>query len=184
MVAVARPFSTKRPQEREDVLIHHFHHFAGFEILEARPAQVLIGTPLLIFAVWKDAAFHWRLEGLALALFQGVEVVQPLDEQQIGHLLHDRKRIGDPARPKVVPNTVNLVSDFAGQHSAPCLSILVLFLYYSTYSFCQGAFKLSPVRHHNRRLVRIVQNLRNIKPQSFSEVVKKRLPHRDRNLAV
>ena len=36
-----------------------------------------------------------------------VQLVEPLDEEQISQLLDDRERVGNPAGPHRVPNTVD-----------------------------------------------------------------------------
>ena len=41
--------------------------------------------------------------GSGFALFDRLQFVEPLDEQQVGDLFDDRERIGDATRPEVVP---------------------------------------------------------------------------------
>ena len=56
-----------------------------------------------------------------VALFSSsvLQLVEALDEEQVGDLLDDLERIGDPARPEVVPDAVDLVAQFACQHPLP-----------------------------------------------------------------
>ena len=42
-----------------------------------------------------------------LVLPERVQLVEPLDEEQISQLLDDRKRVGNPAGPHRVPNAVD-----------------------------------------------------------------------------
>jgi hypothetical protein len=52
-----------------------------------------------------------------------VTIVEPFDEQQVGDLLDDLKRIGNPAGPEGIPNAVNLTTDFAGEHGLQILKV-------------------------------------------------------------
>jgi hypothetical protein len=45
-----------------------------------------------------------------------VDLVQPLDEEQVGELLDDGERIGDAAGPEGVPDAVDFGFDFACDH--------------------------------------------------------------------
>jgi hypothetical protein len=45
-----------------------------------------------------------------------MQIVEPLEKQQIGDLLDDFERIGDAARPECIPEGVNFTADFAGEH--------------------------------------------------------------------
>ena len=103
-------------QEREGVLADDAEHFLSLEMFEARPAEIVVGAFLRVFAFGEDAAFHRALQGGGLVLFQRVEVVQALEEQQVGDLLDDFEGIGDAAGPEGIPEGVNFGADFAGKH--------------------------------------------------------------------
>jgi len=45
-----------------------------------------------------------------------VEVVEALDEQQVGNLLDDLERVGDAAGPERIPDAVDLIAEFPGEH--------------------------------------------------------------------
>ena len=60
--------------------------------------------------------FDRLLQPGGFVLFQRVQVVQPLQEQQVGNLLDDFQRVGDAARPEGVPDGVDLGADFACEH--------------------------------------------------------------------
>jgi hypothetical protein len=45
-----------------------------------------------------------------------VEVVQALDEEQVGELLDDGEGVGDAACPEGVPDAVHFGFDFASNH--------------------------------------------------------------------
>ena len=49
-------------------------------------------------------------------LFQGVQVVEAAQEEQIGDLLHHLQRVGDAARPEGVPDLVDLAADFTADY--------------------------------------------------------------------
>lgn len=50
--------------------------------------------------------------------------METLRKQQVGNLLDDRQRISNPTRPKRIPHTIDLRSDFSGNR----LEILLLCL--------------------------------------------------------
>ena len=58
----------------------HFHHFTRLKILETRPAQVGIGATTLVFPFGEDAAFDGNAKCFGFAFFQGLQVVEALDE--------------------------------------------------------------------------------------------------------
>jgi len=47
---------------------------------------------------------------------QGVQVFQPPQEQQVGDLLDDLKRVGDAAGPEGIPDAVDLALEVTGDH--------------------------------------------------------------------
>ena len=64
----------------EDVLPHHREHLGRDEVLEARPAEVLVGPTLGVLAFREDPPFHRLLEPIGLVLLQRVHVVEPTEE--------------------------------------------------------------------------------------------------------
>ena len=107
-------------QERKDVLGNDLEHGSGIAVLQPRPAHVLIGHAAvladLVFACGKNAPLDRLAEPRGLALFEGVRVVQPAHEQEVGDLLDHLQRIGDATRPEGVPDVVDLGVKFACQH--------------------------------------------------------------------
>jgi hypothetical protein len=127
--AVAGAFLAQGAQERKDVFIHDLHHLARFEVLEAGPAKVVIGAFVGVEALGENAAIKRAAQRLGLVFFEGVEVVEALDEQQVGDLLDDRERVGDATRPESVPDLVHLIADLSRQHAVPpCVSIALAWL--------------------------------------------------------
>ena len=55
---------------------------------------------------------------VALVLLAGVQLVQTLDEQQVGELLDDGERIRDAAGPHGVPDSVDLGLQLTGDHDS------------------------------------------------------------------
>ena len=87
-------------QIAEDVLPYYREHLGWGEVLEARPAEVLVGPTLGVLAFREDPPLHRLLEPIGLVLLQRVHVVEPTEEQQIGDLLHHLQRVRDAAGPE------------------------------------------------------------------------------------
>ena len=121
-VAVAELAGEIGAQEREDVLADHREHLRRGEVLEARPAEVLVGPPLRILALREDPPLHRLLEPIGLVLLQRVHVVEPAEEEQVGDLLDHLQRVRDAAGPEGVPDAVDLVLDVAGDHEVMSVS--------------------------------------------------------------
>jgi hypothetical protein len=111
-------------QEGKDMLADHGEHLGRGEVLETRPAQVVVIAALVVLPFREDALRHRLLEQVGLAFFQGVGVVEAADEEQVGDLLHHLHRVGDAARPEGVPDGVDLAAKFAGEHVESCLCFL------------------------------------------------------------
>ncbi len=126
VVRVGRAVATERPQEREDVSVDDREHLVRREVLEPRPAHVLVGAPLLVFALWEDPALHRLLESRGLVLLQDLQVVQPAQEEQVGDLLDHLKRVGDATRPEGVPDLVDLALDGSRDHERDGMSLMDL----------------------------------------------------------
>jgi hypothetical protein len=54
-------------------------------------------------------------------LLERLQLVEALNEEQVGDLLHDAHRVRQAARPKVVPNGVDLILDLAHDHDVGTL---------------------------------------------------------------
>ena len=111
------PRPAHRLDEGEHPVAHRFEHLLRRKLLEMRPAQsVLVGGE------------HRLLDRLAgaggLVLPARVQLVQSLDEEQVGKLFDDRERIRDAAGPHGVPDSVDLGLQLTGDHdSIPSVSI-------------------------------------------------------------
>jgi hypothetical protein len=118
VMRVSRVVSAERPQKREHVLPDDGVHLGGSEVLEARPAQVIVRPAAaladVVLSCWKHPSRHRLAQPGGSVLFERVEIVEPAEEQQIGDLLDDFDGIGDAARPECVPDLVDLTLDSAG----------------------------------------------------------------------
>lgn len=95
--------------EGKGVIAHRGEHFIRREFLEARPAE-------LVLLRREDGFLDGFLEAVRLVFLEGVDLVQALDEEQVGELLDDGERIGDAAGPQGVPDAVDFGFDFASDH--------------------------------------------------------------------
>ena len=79
---------------------------------------------MVVVTLGKEAPFYGRLQARRFQLFESLQLVETLDEKQIGDLLNDFQRIRNPAGPEGIPDLVNLVANFVGQHrgSVVCCS--------------------------------------------------------------
>ena len=84
----------------EDVLPHHREHLGRGEVLEARPAEILVGPTLGALALREDPPLHRLFEAIGLVLLQRVHVVEPTEEQQVGDLLDHFQRVRDATGPE------------------------------------------------------------------------------------
>ncbi len=104
MVRVGGVVAAQRAQERKDVLAHDGVHVRRREVLESRPAQVVVraasALPDAVFPLREDAALYRTLEPGSLALRQHVQVVEPAEKQKVGDLLDDFEGVGDAAGPE------------------------------------------------------------------------------------
>jgi hypothetical protein len=73
-------------------------------------------SPLGVLPLGEQASLHGLSQAHGLVFFQGVQVVQTAQEQQVGDLLHHLQRVGDAAGPERIPDGVNLAAKFAGEH--------------------------------------------------------------------
>ena len=89
-------------------------HFGRCEVSEAGPAQVVVRASARVGAFGEDATRHGAVEAGGLALFQGLQVIQAADEQQVGDLFDNLQRVGDTAGPETIPDAIDLAANFAG----------------------------------------------------------------------
>jgi hypothetical protein len=95
VVGVGGAVSAQAGEEREDVVLDHFEHLGWREVLEMRPAQVLVVSPLGVFPERKEWILDGLLESVGLALFQRLQFIQAAHEQKVGELLDHREGIRD-----------------------------------------------------------------------------------------
>ena len=69
-----------------------------------------------LLAFVEDRVLDWRPGARGLLFLEPLDLIQPLDEQQVGHLLDDFHGVGDAAGPEGVPDGVDLRFDGAGDH--------------------------------------------------------------------
>ena len=103
-------------QPGEDVVAYHGIHLARIEVLEARPAEILVGALLAVFAFGKEAPGDGFLVAIGFQLLGSFEFVEALEKEQVGDLLNDFHGIGDAAGPEGVPDAVDLIADFTCKH--------------------------------------------------------------------
>jgi hypothetical protein len=118
VVGVRRIVRAQRAQEGEDVFAHDDEHLAGGLVFEAAPAQGVKRPAPHIIAFGEDAALQGLLEAGGSVFFQGVQVVQAAQEEQIGNLLDDFDGVGDAAGPEGVPDLVDFAFEVAGEHGS------------------------------------------------------------------
>jgi hypothetical protein len=78
------------------MLSDNSEHLGRSEILETRPAEILVRPLPVILASGKDPPLQCPLESGSLQFLQGVQVVQALEKKQIGNLLDDFERLEMP----------------------------------------------------------------------------------------
>ena len=116
--AVAAVSSAEVLDEGEDFVPDDPVHLLGGHVPEAGPTEVLpVGG--------KDGIVQDFSRAGRPAFLQGLEFVEPLDEEQVGELLDDRERVGDAPGPHGVPYAVDAGFDFSGDHAvSPCVFLL------------------------------------------------------------
>ena len=82
-------------------------HLLGGGLFEAGPAEMIL---LLV----EDRVFDRLASAGGFGLLERLELVEALDEEQVGELFDDGERVGDTAGPHGVPDAVDLGFDFAG----------------------------------------------------------------------
>jgi hypothetical protein len=59
---------------------------------------------------------HKHLRRVALQLFDFLQFIEATQEKEVGDLLNDFERIGNPAGPEGIPNGIDLTADFTREH--------------------------------------------------------------------
>ena len=75
-----------------------------------------------IDAFWENPVIQGLAQGRGLGLCGGLQFIQALDEQKVGELFHHGQGVRHHNRPEVVPNAVDLVSNFTYEQGAPSRS--------------------------------------------------------------
>ena len=78
---------------------------------------------LLILA--EHSILNWLAGAIGLLLGQRVQLVQTLDEQQVGQLRDHGQWVGNASGPHRVPDAVNPALEIAGNHRAVIRSVVV-----------------------------------------------------------
>ncbi len=124
VLGIGRAVAAQVAQERKDVLADYLVHLGRGEVLELAPAEFFVGAPAVlaaaILALGKHPPLHRLLQPRGLVFFQGVQVVQPAQEEQVGDLLDDLQWVGDAAGPEGIPDRIDLALDFTGHHVGWC----------------------------------------------------------------
>jgi len=106
---VRRAVAAQLAKEREHALTHDLVHVVGRQVPEARPPEPVVRAAVVVGAGRENVACH-RLPGaVGLVLLECLQVVESLDEDQVGDLLDNLERVRDAARPERVPLPVDLV---------------------------------------------------------------------------
>jgi hypothetical protein len=54
------------------MIVDYSKHLQRRKVLEPRPTQIIVGTLLNIFTLWKNPPFHWALESVGFIFFQSM----------------------------------------------------------------------------------------------------------------
>ena len=90
------------------MVVDHCEHFRWREIFEPRPTEVFVTTTFRVCTFGKNSPLNGGFQSSAFVLLKGVQVVQPLQEQQVRNLLDNFERVGDAAGPEGVPDGIDL----------------------------------------------------------------------------
>ena len=112
--------------EREHQLVHVLEHGFRLEMAEFAPAAILMRFV-------ENGVDDFHVKSGRIGLLAQLVVVQNFDEHEVGDLLNHRQRIGHAGRPEDVPNAIDFVFQFAGNHTYLSLffAVLRIFLIHS-----------------------------------------------------
>ncbi len=118
MVRVGGAVAAEGAEEGEDVLFDDLEQFLRIaKVFEAGPAQIVVGAALGVLALGEDAALEFgQFQAGGLVFLEGVQVVEALEEEQVGDLLDDLEGVGNAAGPEGIPEGIDFTADFAGEH--------------------------------------------------------------------
>jgi len=85
-------------------------------MFEPRSAQIVISAASRVVAFGKDAAFERAVEASGFVFFEGMKIVETAKEEKIRDLFDHFQRVGDATGPKDIPESVDLVFNFASNH--------------------------------------------------------------------
>ena len=97
VVGVRRVVAAEGAQEREDVPVHERVHRARLEVLEPRPAHLLVTDAALVFLLRENPPLERLARRPRLVLRERLEVVEPAQEEEVRDLLDHLERVRDPA---------------------------------------------------------------------------------------
>ena len=80
---------------------------------------------MVVVAFGKEPPLDGLLQPSGFQLFESLQLIKPLDEQQIGDLLDDFQRIGNSPGPEGIPDLINLVTNFVRQHNMCSLELFL-----------------------------------------------------------
>ena len=106
-------------QPGKDVIGKETVHCLRRGVLQALPAEVLVGRAFGVVALREDAPRHRPSEAGCLAFLQLLHLVKALEEEQIRDLLDNVYGVGDAARPEGVPDTIYLIANITCEHAVP-----------------------------------------------------------------
>lgn len=101
------------------MLVDEAEHLPRLLQLERRPAKAGVGNPAGIVAFGEDAPLDRLACAARLGLLDGLQLVQPPDEQQVGDLLHHAQGVGHAPGSEIVPDAVDPVAYVADVKSHP-----------------------------------------------------------------
>ena len=79
------------------MLIHHLEHVGRRKVLDARPAQVVIAAAARVLPFGEHATLDRLLQPCGFVLFEALQVIEPVQVQQLSDLFDDFDGVGDAA---------------------------------------------------------------------------------------
>ena len=96
----------------EHVFPHPLQHDLGCSVLKVLPAELLVLKPACILSCGEDVPGDGLASQRGFFLFDGLKLIQALEEEQVGYLLDDFIGVGNATRPERIPDAVNLIANF------------------------------------------------------------------------
>ena len=82
-------------EKRKDVLGHAPVHLRWRSVLQSLPAEVFVREPLGVLSFGEDPSLDRLPEPGRLALLQFLDLVEPLQKEEVGNLFDNVDRVGD-----------------------------------------------------------------------------------------